>query len=138
MSDPLTSRGLWPAGQCQVPVAADRRQHGESPTLSMSGLAMVQKAVVVTVTNLKVTDVDHQERSHQQRLQRLQWQLLQQQHQQHFHSAEKKTCYALTSNKLLIQFRSQDSIITPIYDKPYFRLIMVALWNTADQYIFAL
>jgi len=93
MSDPVTSRGLWPAGQCQTPGPADWWQHSESLRLGIFGPAMVQTAVVVTVTSLKVTEIGHQERSHQHRLQHLHWQitqLLQQQHQLHFHSAEKR------------------------------------------------
>jgi len=89
---PQRSCWLWPASQCQVPVGADWRQHGESLRLGVSGLAIVT-AVVVTVTGLKVTGIDHPERSHQHCLQHLHWQitqLLQQQHHLHFHSAEKE------------------------------------------------
>jgi len=89
---PQRSCWLWPASQYLVPVGADWRQQRVGSRLGISGPAMVQTAVVVTVTGLNVTGIDHQERSHQHCLQHLHWQitqLLQQQHHLHFHSAQR-------------------------------------------------
>jgi len=124
VSDPLTGPWLWPTSQCQTPVGADWRQHGESSTLRTSGLArlalraalikvrLALRPVRITVISLKVSHIDHQERSHQHHLQHLQRQIiqhLQQQHHRDFHSAEKHVLSIDCPTNLLTSFQRQDS-----------------------------
>ena len=79
--DPLSGRRLWPAGQRQMPVTADRRQQTEGPVLRAPRPAGLVRTAIIVV--LKVPRVQHQERSHQDRFQHLQRQITQLQQLQH-------------------------------------------------------